>query len=136
LRYSQDLIRFMFGFNKWLAIGKWRSARAGKETTWFRVETKPKRGFDRSVTVRSKWGGAFVFNRSDIGGWGKEIGASGNQEIGRLGGLGDRKNARVIGKARKWPHWRSKAADLGQDRKENWHETRRRLWKAIQYWTE
>jgi hypothetical protein len=33
LRYSQDLIRFMFDLNKRLAIGKWRSAKAGKETT-------------------------------------------------------------------------------------------------------
>jgi hypothetical protein len=50
--------------------------------TGFEAEIRPKRDFDRSVTVRSKWGLAFVFNKSDIGGGGWKIGASGDREIG------------------------------------------------------
>jgi hypothetical protein len=42
----------------------------GEEMTGFEVETRLKRDFDRSVTGRSNWGWAFVFNKSDIGGGG------------------------------------------------------------------
>jgi hypothetical protein len=47
--------------------GNWQlvaSQSRGKETTGFGVEMRPKRDFDRSVTVRSKWGLTFVFNES------------------------------------------------------------------------
>jgi len=49
-------------------------SKARPEMTGFRVEIRPKRDFDRSVTVRSKWGLAFVFNNSDIGGGGGKVG--------------------------------------------------------------
>jgi hypothetical protein len=54
----------------------------GEEMTGFEVETRLKTRFDRSVTVRSKWGWAFVFNKSGMGGVGWKIGASGDREIG------------------------------------------------------
>jgi hypothetical protein len=38
--------------------------------TGFGAEITRKRKVDRSVTVRSKWGLAFVFNKSGTPGWG------------------------------------------------------------------
>jgi hypothetical protein len=70
LRYSQGLIRRIFVAK---VTSNWQLAASkikGEEMTGFRVETRPKRDFDRSVTVRSKWGWAFVFNKSGTPGWG------------------------------------------------------------------
>jgi hypothetical protein len=35
----------------------------------FKPEIGPKREIDRSVTVRSNWGWAFVCNKSEMSGW-------------------------------------------------------------------
>jgi hypothetical protein len=57
--------------------------------TGFGVEITRKRGFDRSVTGRSNWGWAFVFNRSGLGGGGEESGESEHREIGTKEGEAD-----------------------------------------------
>jgi hypothetical protein len=59
--------------------------------TGFRVEIRPKRDFDRSVTVRSNWGLAFVFNKSDMGGGVVDLGiwTSGYRDIGKAGNARD-----------------------------------------------
>jgi len=56
-----------------MELVKKQLARARKKTTGFRAETRRKRGVDRSVTARSNWGWAFVFNRSAMGGGAEEI---------------------------------------------------------------
>ena len=51
-------------------VNQLATSKGNMETTGFRAEKREKRGVDRSVTARSNWGLAFVFNRSVMGGWG------------------------------------------------------------------
>jgi len=52
-------------------FGEFGDRASEKKATRFEGRKTTKKGFDRSVIVRSNWGWAFVINKTLYGGWGR-----------------------------------------------------------------